>query len=217
MTAYEFLGVSPNASDDEVKKAYKNKSRQIAASMNDPHLKDISKKKMEMLDKAYDEIMMSRINAGENQYDGDYAYAPSDNETTAGSSGPSNVFFGDIRAKIAAGRLDDAELLLDGTPASRKNAEWYYLKGKIQHKRGWLDEASRNFGIAYSMDKSNDEYRKAYEQCEKNRKGNYGDGKFTSGCCTCAPCSLCGTLFLADLCCRGSSSLCFGDNSNDKK
>lgn len=217
MTAYEFLGISRDATDDEIKRAYKRKSQQIAQSMSDASLSDIAKKKMEMLDKAYDEIMMSRINAGNRHYDGEYAYAPSDNETSSSSSSEgSSVFFGDIRAKIAAGRLDDAEMLLDGTPDSRRNAEWYYLKGKIQHKRGWLDEASRNFGIAYSMNQSNDEYKKAYEQCERNRKGKYGDQTFNSGCCTCAPCSICGTFMLADLCCKGSS-LCFSDGSNNDK
>ena len=117
---YEVLGVTSAASMDEVKRAYRDMARRYS---DDPA-------KMNELNAAYDLIIN---NFGSNHSDTSYY----DNRYTSSSTGQTSEF-GDIRAKLNSGRIDDAETLLDGIPYQRRNAEWYYLKGTIQHRRGWL-------------------------------------------------------------------------------
>ncbi len=67
---YDVLGVSPNASDEEIKKAYRRLSRKYHpdANVNNPH-KDEAEEKFKEVQEAYDEIMKDRQNgAGSGAY-----------------------------------------------------------------------------------------------------------------------------------------------------
>lgn len=194
MTAYEILGVSEGASEEEIKTAYRNLALRYSEDMNkEEPLASIAKTKMEELNKAYDEIILGRA-GGTSYAQGEYNTPPNKN--------PSGAQFGDIRAKINSGRIDDAEMLLDGVPKVKRNAEWYFLKGTIMHRRGWFDEASKNFNTAYSMEPDNAEYKEARDNCEYNRNGKYSQMNSGDPCGCSNPCSLCGSLMLADCCCN---------------
>ena len=58
---YSILGVSRNASDDEVKKAYRNLSRKYHpdSNMNNPN-KDLAEEKFKQIQAAYEQIMNRR-------------------------------------------------------------------------------------------------------------------------------------------------------------
>ena len=177
---YEVLGVNQYSSDEEIKRAYKEKARKYAGS---PSM-------LNEIDIAYDSIIMSR--SGSTQNSGAY-YSYDD--------------FSDIRQKLNAGRIDDAETLLDGIPVANRTAEWYFMKGTIQQRRGWLESATESFQRASQMEPSNREYRNAYENISRSRSGNYGnysDSSENSGCLN-SPCKLCSSLLCADCCCE-----CFG-------
>ena len=66
---YDVLGVSPNASDDEIKKAYRELSRKYHpdANANNP-LADLAEEKFKEIQEAYDTIMKERQNGGGYQY-----------------------------------------------------------------------------------------------------------------------------------------------------
>ncbi len=186
---YEVLGVPSTASMDEVKNAYRERARQYSDDQ----------RKMDELNDAYDMIIANhggRGGSGSYQSGGsDYANGPSAGQTSE---------FGDIRAKLNSGRIDDAEMLLDGIPYQRRNAEWHYLKGTIQHRRGWLESAMENFKKASELEPSNPEYKAAYEQLKRESKGNYRNRQSRSGdedgCCD--PCNICSGLLCADCCCE---------------
>lgn len=183
---YEVLGVTSSASMDEIKRAYRNKARRYSEDQA----------KMNELNDAYDFIIN---NLSGSRTDNSYA----DTGFGANAAGGQTSEFGDIRAKLNGGRIDDAETLLDGIPYQRRNAEWYYLKGTIQHRRGWLESALESFRKAREMEPGNSEYEAAFNQLERESKGNFRKNKQNDdndGCCS--PCNICSSLMCADCCCE---------------
>jgi len=181
---YEVLGLNSSASMDQVKNAYREMARRYngdAAMMNE-------------LDNAYDAIVSMQSNSGS-----DNSYGSTDGYTEYRQTSE----FGDIRAKLNSGRIDDAEMLLDGIPIQRRNAEWFYLKGTVQHRRGWLESASESFQRAHELDPSNPEYEAAFKQLNREKKGSFrqeANRGEKSGCGD--PCNICSGLLCADCCCE---------------
>lgn len=175
---YEVLGIPQGASPEQVNAAYRELVRKYQDSGDS--------RRVDELNEAYDAIIMGRSSSG------GYGSAPD---------------YSDIRAKINSGRLDDAQILLDGMPDGMRDAQWYYLKGTIQQKRGWLEEAAKNFATASNLDPSNNTYKMAYNKVSNARSGGYktdrrsAEGK-KSGC---SGCDMCTGLLCADCCCE-----CFG-------
>ena len=161
---YEVLGISPNATDDEVKDAYRQLARKYHPdNYGDNPLSDLAKEKMQEINEAYDTIIRER-RSGKKQRGGAQGAA-------------SDSHYADIRNLIRIGRTADAETLLDGVPAPSRDAEWYFLKGSVLYKKGWLDEAYNHFSTATRMDPGNMEYRMAYNQLERQRQtGAYRAG-----------------------------------------
>ncbi len=185
---YEVLGISPNATDDEVKNAYRRMARKYHPdNYGDNPLSDLAQEKMQEINEAYDTIIRQRRGGGSSHQTGGYH---------TGSSS-----YADIRNLIRTGRTADAETLLDGVPAPSRDAEWYFLKGSVLYKKGWLDDAYSHFSTACRMDPANMEYRAAYNQLERQRRtGGYHTGGMPVGGCT--GCDICQGLICADCCCE---------------
>ena len=186
---YEVLGLDSSASLDEVKIAYREMARRY--NENPSVMKDIND--------AYDSIIMGFGNQNKSSaYSGDF-----DNGGYAQYQQNQTSEFGDIRAKLNSGRIDDAEMLLDGIPHQRRNAEWYYLKGTIQHRRGWLESAAESFERAHQMEPQNPEFEAAYKQLNKEKKGEFRRERNESDNSGCGdPCKICSGLMCADCCCE---------------
>ena len=58
-----------------------------------------------------------------------------------------------------------------------RNAEWHFLMGAVAYHRGWMDEASKYFRQAASMDPGNAEYRQAVAQMESQARGPFANGR----------------------------------------
>lgn len=192
---YEVLGLPENATDEQVREAYRNLARRYQQDMAEGNTRYNPAEKMDELDKAYDAIIMSRSSGfgGQRQ-----TYASSSSNTGGYSV---NTDFSDIRIKIQNGRFDDAEMLLDGIPEQSRTAEWYYLKGSIQYRKGWLEEAGGNYAAACRMDPDNREYRVAYENLRNSSSGGYrmnSERKHSD----CSACDVCTGLICADCCCE---------------
>lgn len=77
---YDVLGVSPSASDDEIKKAYRELTRKYHPDANvDNPLADLAEEKFKEVQEAYDTIMHERASGSS----GGYSYGGS----SSGSSG----------------------------------------------------------------------------------------------------------------------------------
>ena len=191
---YEVLGIPRTATDEEVKTAYRNLARKYHPDnyANNP-LSDLAEEKMQEINEAYDTIVRSRQNGG------NYAGGGYQNGGYRAPGGSSR--YGDIRNMIAQNRIMDAEMLLDGIPAPNRDAEWYFLKGSVMYKKGWLEEAYNHFSTACRMDPGNMEYRQAFQQVSQSRQtGGYRTGDPNGQ--TCNTCDVCSALYCADCCCE---------------
>ena len=73
MNPYQVLGISPGASDDEIKKAYRALSRKYHpdANINNPN-KAQAEEKFKEVQQAYDQIMKEKQSGG--SFGGSYGY-----------------------------------------------------------------------------------------------------------------------------------------------
>lgn len=168
---------------------------------------------MKEINEAYDQIVSDRkrqkkdggysASAGGSNYGYPGYGAPGYGSTGYGSGYSGGSGFSDVRNLIMSGRLADAEQILNGVPMENRNAEWYFLKGTVLYKRGWLDEAYNHFSKACQMDPGNAEYRAAFNQVMNQRNGNYGgynpNYPRAGGC---SSCDVCSSLICADCCCE---------------
>ncbi len=195
---YSVLGVDPNASDDEVKRAYRELARKYHPDnyQNNP-LADLAEEKMKEINQAYDAITRARAGgSGANGSGGrqsSYQYAYQDVRRDPGGSGG----YAQARQRISAGDLDGAERLLQG---SQKNGEWYFLMGSIAYRRGWLDEARQNYQIACQMDPGNMEYRQALTMMQQGGYA-YRGTDMTGANCDAMDC--CTTMMCLNCMCGG--------------
>ena len=104
-----------------------------------------------------------------------------------------------------AGRIADAEQILNGVPVESRNAEWYFLKGTVLYRRGWLEEAKEHFTRACQMDPGNPEYQATLNQAMNQRSGVYGGynpNMNMNNAGGCNACDICNGLICADCCCE---------------
>lgn len=210
---YQILGVSPSATDEEVKSAYRNLAKKYHPdNYADSPLADLASEKMKEVNEAYDEVMNMRKNRSQQRsYENPYNAGP----FQGGYGGYANpqqrtsTDFADVRSFIVNGRISDAEQILDGVPSENRSAEWSFLKGTVLYRRGCLEQAVTYLGRACQMDPSNMEYRAAYGQISNQRSGYYGgyDPTMNPNSGTDQACNCCGNLICADACCE-----CFGGN-----
>ncbi len=192
---YAVLGVSPNASDDEVKKAYRDLARKYHPdNYHDNPLADLAQEKMKQINEAYDQIQKMRSGGagaqGGYQRQSQSSGYRSSQWTDSGYTTPE---YTRVRQAINLGNIQLAEELLN--QISNRDAEWYFLSGAVAYRKGWLDVARQNYQTACSMAPNNMEYRQAlnYMQNGSNpyRTANYGNAMDCGDCCTSLVCADC--------------------------
>jgi len=145
MNPYEVLGVSENATDEEIKKAYKELVKKYHPDKyhNNP-LADLAEEKLQEINEAYDMLMKGRGGKG-----------------ASGSTGRGGTpDYMQIRRYLDAGNLSAAETMLNGT--NDRSAEWFFLSGMLSYKKGWYDDAINKIRTAADMEPGNVEYSRAY-------------------------------------------------------
>ena len=192
---YQVLGVSPTASDDEIKKAYRDLARKYHPdNYHDNPLADLAQERMKEINEAYEAVQSQRKRGssasaasgyGRNPYGSYGNYGSSYGGAYGGAySGP----YARVRMAIQQGNLNLAEELLNAS--SNHDAEWNFLKGVICTRRGWADEAKRYYQTAVQMDPDDEEYQRALDMAE-GRSATYrpdGFGSFSTGNCHVSPC-----------------------------
>ena len=199
---YKVLGISPSATDEEVKTAYREMAKKYHPdNYSDSPLSDLAAEKMKEINEAYDAIIAERKQRSSGQYaQGNTSYGG----YYGGYQGQTSSNYFDARNMIASGRIADAEQILNGVPQNSREAEWYFLKGTIYFRKGWSDDAYTNFQTACQMDPSNSEYRAAFNNMNNQRNGMYGgyNTNRNPNAGGCNGCDMCSGLICADCCCE---------------
>ena len=183
---YQALGVSENASDEEIKKAYRDLARKYHPdNYHDNPLADLAQEKMKEINAAYEEI--NRRRSGGSRASGS-SYGGYQQQYGQYQGRSSSSVLQQVRIAIQTGDLSRAEALLANY--SDHNAEWNFLRGAVCYRRGWMDEAKRYYQTACQMDPGNPEYRQALEFMEKGTQSAYRPGgqQFGTDVCTGNPC-----------------------------
>ncbi len=197
---YKVLGVSRDATDEEIKKAYRNLARKYHPDnyVGNP-LADLVEEKMKDVNEAYNTIQKERAAGGadsgaQRNYNGSGAWGD----------------YSRVRELINARQYAEAELILDAVGQNNRNAEWNFLKGCVLIQRGWYYDAQKYLETACYLDPSNGEYRAALERIRTNT-ANFGGGYRRTTSVGHSPCDLCTGLICADCmceCCGGDLISC---------
>lgn len=171
---YEILGVRENATEAEVKEAYRElvKKYHPDSYANNP-LADLAAEKLKEINEAYDAIMNGKANSS---YSG-------------GSS------FNTVRNLLNMGNIIEAERML--MSMNNRNGEWNYLMGVLCLRKGWYDNARSYLQTAVTLEPNNMEYRNAY-----NSIMNQGNMYRNMGGANNSTCDCCSQLIIADCCCE---------------
>ncbi len=187
---YTVLGVSRDASDDDIKKAYRELAKKYHPdNYQDTNLSELAAEKMKEINEAYDAIRDERSGK---------------KSSSSSGSASSDPRFLEIRSLINQRRFSEAEMRLDSMSGNDRNAEWNFLKACVLLQRGHFFDAQKHVETACYMDPNNAEYQNARAQMN-SRAGGYGYNYNTvyrqnqnqTDCC-----SVCQTLICIDCCCE---------------
>ena len=208
---YKVLGVSPDASDEEIKKAYRVLAKKYHPDRNPGDAE--AAKKMQQVNAAYEQIKNPSHTASSGGYGGYSQYDP------FGFGGYQQRSYTDSDAGdnyqkaalnyIRFGRYREALNALENS--SQRDARWYYLSALANHGLGNQVTALEHIRRAVSMEPDNQEYLDALNRIEyggaayRQQAGNFRGFEMRSNpcmnLCLCYLCQLlcCGRPYL--FCC----------------
>ena len=182
MNPYDILGVSPSATDEEIKKAYRTLSRKYHpdANVGKPGEKE-AEEKFKQIQQAYTQIMKEREQGYKT-----YGYQ-SDNRTAGGDS--DTVEMQAAANFINSRRFREALNVLEGI--QNHNAQWYYLSAIANAGLRNNIRAQDMARQAMEMEPDNAQYQMLWQQLQSGRQwygnmaGGYGrpDMSMDNLCC----------------------------------
>lgn len=226
---YTILGVSRSATDDEVKRAYREMARKYHPDRNGGSAE--AEEKMKEINAAYAQIVAERKNGGAGQsgayggyqqgsQSGPYYGRAGDSAghggygsgngpySSYGAGGSQSAEFVRVRSLLQSGRYQEA--IYNLSSISIRSAEWYYLSAQANWGLGNQASALSDARRAVQMEPYNFEYRQFLAQIEGagsayEQSGQAHGHSFTSAICQNPILACCAFNFLCNCCCNLSS------------
>ncbi len=178
---YQVLGVSRDASTEEIKKAYRTLSRKYHpdANINNPN-KAEAEEKFKQVQQAYKQIMEEKEN-GTSSYSSQGSYGGSYGSGGYGGSYGNGGYGGNYGGYNYGSSTEDAELRAAANylnnmryqeamrvlnNISRHNAQWYYLHAIANAGLGNNISAVQDAQTAVNMEPNNMQYRQLLSQLQ---------------------------------------------------
>jgi curved DNA-binding protein CbpA len=195
---YEVLEVSNNASKDEIKRAYRELAKKYHPDQygNNP-LRDLAEDKMKELNEAYDYLMKNTSDAG---------YSTDSYEHNTYNNENNSNMYSSIEMAIQNGNLGYAEERLNRI--TTRDAEWNYLMGLLNMRKGWYNEAYNNLSMACNIAPSNGKYREAFNRLN-NMNRSYREPYYNNRRRDSDLCDICAALYCLNCCCDCGDGNCF--------
>ena len=147
---YELLGLSEEATDEELKAKYEElKEKYKEDRWLDGEAGNEAARMLNKLDVAYAEICAARKEREQN---------------TEGQTS-----FEEIAELLKTDKISEAQTKLD--EFNERSAEWHYLQAVVYYKQNWTNDSKKQLEIAIEMDPDNTKYRNAYGKM--NAKNDY--------------------------------------------
>lgn len=204
---YKVLGVSPDASDEEIKRAYRRLAKKYHPDLNPGDAE--AAKKMQQVNAAYEQIKNpEKANPAGNAGYG-YGYDPFGGygQRTYTNSQTGDQYQQAAYQYIRFGRYQEALNALNNT--TERNAQWYYLSALANDGLGNQVTALEHIRRAVSMEPDNQEYLYTLKQMEnggadyRRQAGSYRGFEIHSN-----PCSNLLFCWLANIFCCGGRFCC---------
>jgi molecular chaperone DnaJ len=176
---YKVLGVSREASDEEIKQAYLALVKKYHPDKYQGNpLADLAEEKLQEVNEAYD-ILKEKGRKTPSYGPAAGGYANTYRESSSGRNNyGGNQSYIAVRQALDMNDLARAEQLLINI--REHDAEWFFLSGVLQFKKGYIQNGLANVEQAMTLDGNNQEYREIYRQMTgagamyRNRSDGYG-------------------------------------------
>ena len=149
---YKVLGVAPDASDEEIKKAYRDLTKKYHPDLNPGD--EEAARKMNDINAAYDAIKNGTAQTG--------PYA----QQSYGGPGYGGPEYTAAKNFIRNGMYREALTALSGVPIPERDGKWYYLSAGANMYLGNKVAALEHAKRAVEIEPDNEEYRRLLQQLQ---------------------------------------------------
>lgn len=216
---YKVLGLSPDATDEEVKAAYRKLAKKYHPDLNPGNQR--AAERMNEINAAYDQIKNPQAQDSYGASYGQSAYGGAYGRASGGAYGGAyQSAEADERNELKAARnfircreFSQAVNALSGVPISERDGEWYYLHAIANYNLGNRVAAMDSARRACAVAPGNERYRQLLEQIQQGaqaydtagegfgfRRVNLGGNNLCM--------SLCVANLVCNLCCGGRFLCC---------
>ena len=154
----ELLGLSENASAEEIKSAYEAlRAKYLEDRFLEGEAGNNAAKMLTKIEVAYNELMTEF------------------NEDAAAEDGGAS--FARVEELLKAGDLQEAQRIMDSF--NERTAYWHYLQSVIFYRKNWINESKKQLEIAIQLEPDNEKYKETYRKL--NDKINFNSNQNQNG------------------------------------